>query len=309
MKTRVSCGLLCILVVLLPVAVVADASRSGSLRGGVYTSPDGSFEFKVPRLIEPGTFVRDVRVSDGMFKVVMGDELCRRFFVVQYATAGFEDFDAFRRARTAALGIVEPQTHPAGSTGGETIITTGKLPQASVCMAMTLDANGQLVPSPGEGSDAGTVYVAGQDAYYEIGYLVGAGGAFAGMYGIDSVDEVLGQLLADFRMTGPRAPEKLPQTVMLVRFIDEESAAACTPLGRIEGKSKSISLSVDSHMNAAQAKLRKAALKLGANAILVRESNFKASKLTGTPYMEMVGDALTCDVVPQYQAWEIHAAD
>jgi len=309
MKFRVARWLICVLIVLLSGAAIADKSRSGSLRGGVYTAPDESFQFKVPRLIDPGAFVRDVRVSEDTFKVVMGDELCRRVFIVQYAPTGFDDFDAFKREREGRLGLADPKTRSVNSPRGEIAIKTGSMPYASVCMAMTLDANGQLVPTADEGSDAGVLFVAADDAYYELGYIVSAGGAFAEMYGLGSVDDVLEQLLAEFRIAGPRVPARLPPTPMLIRFIDEESAAECTSLGHIKGKSKSISLSVDSHMNAAQAKLRKAALKLGANAIVIRESDFKRSGLSGAPYMSMLGEALKCDAVPQYRSWEIHASD
>ena len=141
--------------------------------------------------------------------------------------------------------------------------------------------------------------------------MVGAGGAIVDMYGIGRVEEVLEGLMASFRISGPRLPAKLPDTVMLLRFIDEESGTQCTSLGRIKGKSKSMSLmaSIDSHMNSAKAKLRKEALKLGANAIVVRESELKTSGLTGSPYMAMAGEAMKCETVPQYSAWELPAAD
>jgi len=300
-----------ILFVILSSAAAADKSLSGSIRKGMYTAPDKSFQFEVPQLIDPGAFVRDVRVADDTFKVVMGDELCRRFFIVQYATGSYGDFNAFVSRREAELAMVDARAQQIGPADAAATMTTGSLPGASICTAMTFGADGQLVPSEGGGSDAGIIFIAAGDAYYELGYLVGEGGSFAGMYGIGGVEEVLGGLFADFVVLGPRVPARLPETVTLVRFIDADSAALCTSLGSIEGKSKSMSImaSIDSHMNAAQAKIRAQALKLGANAIVVRESNFKTSGLTGAPYMEMVGDALVCDSVPQYMAWEIHAAD
>jgi len=281
------------------------------LRGGDYTAPDKSFQFRVPRLIDPGAFVRDIRVSDDTFKVVVGDELCRRAFVIQYAAVQFASFEAFTSEREAALGLQNESKRVVQSPFGEVTLTTGTMPDASTCMAMTFDAEGRMVPSPGEGSDAGSIFIAGEDAYYELGYLVGAGGAFADMYGIGTVDEVLEGILADFKITGPRQPAKLPDTVTLLRFIDEESAAQCTSLGQVKGKSKSMSLmaSIDSHVNSAEASLRKQAQKLGANAIVVRESEFKTSGLTGSPYMAMVGVAMKCDTVPQYLAWELPAAE
>ena len=311
MNNREARLLVFLLALAAPGISAADKLYSGSLRGSDYTAPDKSFQCKVPRLIDPGAFVRDIRVSDDIFKVVMGDELCRRAFVVQYAATRFPDFDAFTRDREAALGLQNANKQVVHSSLGEVTLTTGKMPDASTCMVMTLDAEGRMVPSPGEGSDAASILIAGEDAYYELGYLVGAGGAFADMYGIGNAEEVLEGLLAGFKITGPRLPAKLPDTVMLLRFIDEESAAQCTSLGRIKGKSKSMSLmaSIDSHVNSAKAKLRKQALKLGANAIVVRESELKTSGLTGSPYMAMAGEAMKCETVPQYLAWELPAAD
>lgn len=311
MNNREARWLVFLLAIVAPGIAVADKGYSGSLRGSDYTAPDKSFQFKVPRLIDPGAFVRDVRVSDDTFKVVVGDELCRRAFVVQYAATRFPDFDAFTRDREAALDLQNANKNVIQSSLGEVTLTTGTMPDASICMAMTLDAEGRMVPSPGEGSDAGSILVAGEDAYYELGYLVGAGGMFAGMYGIGDVEEVLEELLAGFRITGPRIPARQPETAVLLRFVDEENAAQCTSLGRITGKSRSMSLmaSVDSHVNSAKANMRKQALKLGANAIVVRESEFKASGLTGSPYMSMAGEAMKCETVPQYLAWELPAAD
>lgn len=311
MNNREALWVALLLGMVVPGIAMADKLYSGSLRGGNYSAPDKSFQFKVPRLIDPGAFVRDVRVSDDTFKVVMGDELCRRAFVVQYAATRFPDFDAFTREREAALDLQNAGKHVVQSSLGEVTLTTGTMPEVSICMAMTLDAEGRMVPSPGEGSDAGLILIAAEDAYYELGYVAGAGGAFADMYGIGRVEEVLEELLSGFRITGPRVPAKLPDTVMLLRFIDEESGTQCVSLGRIDGKSKSMSLmtSIDSHVNSARAKLRKQAQKLGANAIVIRESELKTSGLTGSTYMAMAGEAMKCETVPQYLAWEFPAAD
>ena len=311
MQRSATCLLVLFLTAVISSAAWADKSRTGSLRHGEYTAPDKSFQFRVPRLIDPGAFVQDVRVSDDTFKVVMGDELCRRAFAVQHAATQFASFEAFAREREDALGMHDVDARVIDSCHGQVTLKIGNMPDASVCSAMTLDAEGRMVPSAGDGSDAGSILIAGEDAYYELGYLVGAGGAFADMYGIGDVDEVLEELLANFKITGPRVPARLPNTMTLLRFIDEEKAAQCTSLGRIKGKSRSMSLmaSMDSHINSAQAKMRKAAKKLGANAIVVHESDFKTSGLTGSPYMAMAGEAMICDTVPQYMAWELPATN
>jgi hypothetical protein len=308
MKIGATQWLLLVLVLLFSSHAIADKSRAGSVHGDVYTAPDKSFQFTIPKLIEPDTFVRDVRESADAFKVVMGDDLCRRLFVIRHERGRYADFDAFQQARLATMQIADADTSERMLAQGRAMYASGSMPQASVCVAMTFGDGGQMVPAASNGSDIGVIFLGTENAWYEFGYVVGEGGSFAQMYGLGDIEAELDSMLAGFRELGPRQVQKLPEMVSLIRFVDAEAGAQCKALGTIKGKSTSFSGTVDAHMNKAQAKLREEAARLSANAIVIRDSTMKSSVLTGYPFMALVGDALVCDEVPDYLAWEIHTA-
>ena len=104
------------------------------------------------------------------------------------------------------------------------------------------------------------------------------------------IEDVLDKLYASFKLTGPRSVASHPPVAPLIRFIGDANASECE------------------HMNKAKAKLRQEGEKLGANAILITKSKMKTSSWTKYPYMQMKADALVCDSVPAYMAWEIRAA-
>jgi len=296
-----------VLVLLFSSDAIAGKSRAGSVRGDVYTAPDKSFQFNVPKLIEPDTFVRDVRESDDSFKIAMGDDLCRRLFVIRHELGRYADFDAYQQARLALMQIVDAESRELELAQGRAIYVSGSMPHVSVCIAMTFGGGGQLVPAESGGGDVGVIFLETGNAWYEFGYVIGQEGVFAEMYGLGDIEAELESVIAGFRELGPRQVEKLPEMVSLVRFVKGEVGAQCKALGPIKGKSTSFSGTVDAHMNKAQAKLREEAILLGANAIVIRKSKMKSSMLTGYPYMTLVGDALVCDDVSDYMPWEIHA--
>jgi len=296
------------LVLLLWSDSIAGKARSGSVRDDVYTSPDKSFQFKIPTLISPGTFINDVRETETSFKVLMGDELCRRIFVIQHVKHSYADFESFFSGRKSMMQIVDIESRESTVPQGYAIWVTGGMPHAPVCSVMTFGEGGKLVPGEGPGSDVGIVFLETKDAFYEFGYIVDEDRTFTGMYGVSNIEEVLEKLFTSFKVIGPRAVAKLPAIAPLVRFIDKESVGHCEALGPIKGKSTSFAASVDQHMTRAKSKLREEAERLGANAIMIRNSKVKTSLLTGYPYMQLVGDALVCDNVPAYTAWEIRAA-
>jgi len=307
MKIDTARLLVLILVLLFSSDAIAGKSRAGSVRDDVYTAPDKSFQFNIPRLIEPDTFVQDVRESDDSFKIVMGDDLCRRLFVIRHELGRYAGFDVYRQARLASMQIVNAEFHELELAQGRAIYVSGSMPHVPVCVAMKFGGGGQLVPAESGGSDLGVIFLETGNAWYEFGYVIGQEGAFAEMYGLGDIEAELDRVVAGFRELGPRQVEKLPVTVSLIRFVEGEVGAQCKALGPIKGKSTSFAGTYDAHMNKAQAKMREQAVRLGANAIVIRKSKMKSSVLTGYPYMTLVGDALVCDEVPDYMAWEIHA--
>jgi hypothetical protein len=309
MRNQSSLAALVFSVFFLPADAIADQSQSGIVSDGVYTSPDKSFQFDVPNLIQPGIFVNDVRVSETEFKVVMGDELCRRTYIVQYAKEAYIDFDGFTGDRIATMQIVDMETRELPEPHPGAVLITGGMSHVSTCVAMTFGEGGQLVPAETAGSDVGVVFLKSDDAYYELGYLVDAERTFTSFYGGSDIEDVLAKLLASFKLSGPRSVASLPPVVPLIRFIGDANATECELIGSIKGKSSSFSAmaTVSEHMSKAKAKLRQEGEKLGANAILISQSKMKTSGWTDYPYMQMKADAFVCDSVPAYMAWEIRA--
>ena len=293
----------------LPADATADKSRGSRVPNGVYMSPDKSFQFNIPRLIEPGTFVTASRESEYKFKVVMGDELCRRAYIVQYAKDAYGGLESFAEDRVTVMQIVDIGVKELSDPYPGTVLITGEMPHVSTCAAMKFGEGGQLVPVESGGSDVGVIFLEAEDAYYELGYVVDQKSTIGDLYGLSDIEKVLGELFAGFRITGPRVVASLPPVVPLIRFIGDAGDGHCELTGRIEGKSSSMAWkdSVSEHMNKAKAELRQKAEKLGANAILIRQSKMKTSRWTDYPYMQMKADALVCDSVPEYMAWEIRA--
>jgi len=287
----------------------ADTAVSKSSSERLYTSPDKSFQFKIPRLIEPGTFVDDARESEIKFKVVMGDELCRRAYIVQYAIRAYGNFEAFTGDRIAALQIVDIKSQELSDPHPGAVLITGGMPHVSNCAAMTFGEGGQLVPAETAGSDVGVIFLESENAFYELGYVLDQVSTIGGFYGVSDIEKVLGALFEGFSITGPRVVASLPPVVPLIRFIGDADDSQCELIRRIEGKSSSMAWkdTVSEHMNKAKAKLRQKAEELGANAILIRQSKMKTSGWTDYPYMQMKADAFICDSVPEYMAWEIRA--
>ena len=288
----------------------ADTAASKSSSDGVYTSPDKSFQFKIPRLVEPGTFVDDARESEFKFKVVMGDELCRRAYIVQYANEAYGNFEAFTGGRIAALQIVDIKSQELSDPHPGAVLITGGMPHVSNCAAMTFGEGGQLVPVETAGSDVGVIFLESENAYYELGYVLDQESTIGSFYGVSDIEKVLGALFEGFSITGPRVAASLPPVVPLIRFVGDADDSQCELIRRIEGKSSSMAWkdTVSEHMNKAKSKLRQKAEELGANAILIRQSKMKTSGWTDYPYMQMKADAFVCDSVPEYMAWEIRAA-
>ncbi|MEJ2129764.1 MAG: DUF4156 domain-containing protein [Woeseiaceae bacterium] len=308
MKVGTARWLVFVLVLLVSSQAVAGDSRSGSVRGDVYTAPDKSFQFDLPKLIEPDTFVRDVRESPGAFKIVMGDDLCRRFFVIRHELDRFADFESYWQARLKTMQVSDVESSDLDLAQGRAVYVSGTMPHVPVCVAMTFGPDGELAPDENGGSEIGLMFIASDDAWYEFGYVIGQERAFAEMYGVGNIRDELDQVISGFRVLGPRQEGKLPEITSLIRFVDAIDESQCEALGQVKGKSTSFAGTVDAHMHKAQAKLREEAQRLGANAIVIRNSKMKSSVLTGYPYMILVGDALACDEVPEYMAWEIGAS-
>jgi hypothetical protein len=288
---------------------IADEKTAGTVRNGVYTSPDKSFQFDIPKLIDPGAFVLDVREHETSFKVAMGDDFCRRIFVLQHARDGFTDFEGFTHQRKSMMQMVSMESRELSIPAGRAVLITGGMPHAPVCAVMTFGEGGQLVPGEAPGSDAGIVFLETDDAFYELGYMLDEERTFAGFYGVADIEEVVEKLATSFKVIGPRTSAQLPAADPLIRFVDIEDLSHCEIVGPIKGKSTSFAASIDKHMSRAQSKLRQEAGKLGANAIVIRNSQVKTSRLTGYPYMQLVADAFVCESVPAYKAWEIRAAN
>ena len=293
----------------LPANTVVDKSHNNGARDGVYTSPDKSFQFKIPKLIEPGASVDDVRESEIKFKVVMGDELCRRAYVVQYAKEAYGNLEAFTGDRVAAMQIVDIESQELSDPHPGAVLITGGMPHVSNCAAMKFGEGGQLVPVETAGSDVGVIFLESENAFYELGYVLDQESTIASLYGVSDIEKVLGALFAGFRITGPRVVASLPPVVPLIRFVGRADDSQCELIGRIKGKSSSMAWkdTVSEHMSKAKAILRQEAEKLGGNAILIRQSKMKTSGWTKYPYMQMKADAFVCDSVPEYMAWEIRA--
>ena len=169
------------LLLLVASTAIAGDSRAGTVRGDVYKAPDASFQFTIPTLIEPDTFVRDVRDTGDTFKVVMGDDLCRRLFVVRHELGSFADFESYRQARLASMQISDVESRDLELAQGRAVYVSGSMPHVAVCVAMTFGEGGRLVPAEGDGSDIGLVFIETDSAWYEFGYVIGKDGVFAEM--------------------------------------------------------------------------------------------------------------------------------
>lgn len=307
MKVDTTRWLILILVLLFSSDVIAGKARAGSVRGDVYMAPDKSFQFKIPRLVPPDTFVQDVRESDDSFKIVMGDDLCRRLFVIRHELDRYADFDTYQQARIATMQIANPEFRELEQAQGRAVYVSGNIPNVPICVAMTFGGGG-LMPADNGGSEVGVIFLETGNAWYEFGYVIGQESAFAEMYGLGDIEDELDHLIAGFKEAGHRQVKKLPATMPLIRFVETGVGARCKALGPIKGKSTSFAGTIDAHLSKAKAKLHGAAVRLGANAIVIRTSEMKSSALTGFPYMTLVGDALVCDEVTDYMAWEIQTS-
>lgn len=56
-------------------------SYSGKIQDEIYTSPNNTFQFKVPPLLKPGAKFSDRQLSESVFSVAMSDDLCRLFAI------------------------------------------------------------------------------------------------------------------------------------------------------------------------------------------------------------------------------------
>jgi hypothetical protein len=54
---------------------------SGKIQDEIYTSPNNTFQFKVPLLLKPGAKLSDRKLSESLFRVAMSDDLCRLFAI------------------------------------------------------------------------------------------------------------------------------------------------------------------------------------------------------------------------------------
>ncbi len=174
--------LLALLVVLVAVSVhagsAAKAKLKGTIRDGVYTSPDGSFSVKVPAILDRNLTVSDQAGVEGEVVVYFRDDWCRQFYVQEtpLASGGPTPDEVLRQASENIARVWE--TTRRAVIDSRQPIDVGRGPSVAIrlhqsggpCRALVGDGN-KLVEKEVPSDVIAYVFVESQ-AIYEVGLVV-----------------------------------------------------------------------------------------------------------------------------------------
>ena len=180
-----------------------SVKAKGTVREGIYTSPDKGFQVKVPDLLRPGASIRDERLANGEGVVYFKDDLCREYFIhnvpSQPTIVGQSELERFVDERllpgwTVAKQATIESVSAADIGRGATVEVRLRQP-GGPCSVMTFGENGRMVTQPVPAQVL--IYVFVEDGtVYEAGYILGDAGDIGQLFG--PANRPADELLRDF---------------------------------------------------------------------------------------------------------------
>ena len=139
----------------------------------MYFSPNGTFQVRIPPLLQPGAKIGDRRVSESVFLVEMTDDLCRVFGVnemtVDPAKASLDTvvdrFYTFISEQEKATLIERKKI---ATAFGEGVYVRSSYPARAPCYVISFP-DGKKIP-PAEGA---IIFVQTGQRVYSIEYILG----------------------------------------------------------------------------------------------------------------------------------------
>lgn len=183
----------------------------GQVNGQVYSSPDRGFSVRLPRLWQPGAWVRDEVRADGALLVTFSDDLCREFAVARSSAPEAVELEAWVRRQVSrelvGTGAVIERLDTVSTAAGPAVFVRYRLPAGAPCSLVRSEDGQQAELTP----DADVVmYVLVRDgALYRLAYFLGLSEGLdaAGPLQRTPAEQLLQRLLEGFQIAdaSPRA--------------------------------------------------------------------------------------------------------
>ena len=149
---------------------------SGKVQDEIYTSPNNTFQFKIPPLLKPGAQFSDRQLSESVFRVAMSDDLCRLFaineiIVDQPKISLDEYFDRFHESMLKDTKATLLDRKKISTKLGEGLYVRYSVPEGGPCVEISLVDGKRKEELPT--AESAMIIVSSGKYVYTFEYMVG----------------------------------------------------------------------------------------------------------------------------------------